>query len=223
MENEQAWGASERQPMKARHFFFLGVGIALLITGAFGAVLFTRPYTYNGSRIDPPLAIEDFELTDQFGQPFRLSEMLSSEEDVRAVLVFFGYTYCPDVCPITLIEFKQIKERLGKEADSLRFVFITVDPERDDVEKLRRHMDIYDPTFIGLTGDRASLEKVWDSFFIYTARQEVDSPSGYLVDHTSRVYVLDSSGNVSLTFVFGSGSEAMSDDLRHFIRQKPGR
>jgi protein SCO1 len=209
--------------MKTRHYFFLGVALALFMTVIFGAATLARPYSYQGSRIDPPMQVEDFELVDQYGQPFRMSELLNSGEDIRAVLVFFGYTYCPDVCPITLIEFKQIKERLGDDADQLRFVFITVDPERDDPEKLRRHMEIYDPSFTALTGDRDSLEKVWDSFFIYQAKQESAGVSGYLVDHTSRVYVMDRNGDVSLTFVFGTGSEAMAEDLRHFIRETPGK
>jgi protein SCO1 len=205
--------------MKTRHYFFLGVGLALIFTAILGATVFARPYAYQGSIIDPPLQVGDFELVDQYEQPFRMSEYLESDPDIRAVLVFFGYTYCPDVCPITLIEFKQVKTLLGEQAEHLRFVFITVDPERDDPEKLRRHMDIYDPTFIGLTGDQTRLEEVWYRFGVFQAKQEVGSSGGYLVDHTSRVYVLDRNGDIGLTFGFGMGSDAMAQDLRQMIRQ----
>lgn len=205
--------------MKTRHYFFLGVGMALIFTAIIGATVFARPYSYQGSLIDPPMQVDDFELVDQYNRPFQMSEFLESDSQIRAVLVFFGYTYCPDVCPITLIEFKQIKEILGDQAEHLRFVFITVDPERDDPETLRRLMDIYDPSFIGLTGETVQLEEVWHRFGVFQAKQEAGPGGGYLVDHTSRVYVLDRNGDIGLTFGFGMGSEAMAEDLRHLIRQ----
>jgi protein SCO1 len=203
--------------MKSYHYFLFGVVLAAVATALLGSRMFTRPYQYQGSLIDPPMSVGDFELVDQYGQPFRLSQLIQDQE-VRAVLVFFGYTYCPDVCPITLAEFKQIKAQLGERAEHLRFVFITVDPERDDPQRLLRHLEIYDPSFIGLTGDRSDLELVWNLFGVYQAKQETGSAAGYLVDHTSRVYVLDQEGNLGLTFGFGSGADLMVQDLSQLIR-----
>jgi protein SCO1/2 len=106
-------------------------------------------------------------------------------------LIFFGYTHCPDVCPVTLTKYKQIKDQLGDQADGVRFVFITVDPERDTPEILGKHVANYDPGFIALTGSRAELEPVWKNYGVYQARSETESAAGYLVDHTTRIYAID--------------------------------
>jgi protein SCO1 len=204
--------------MKAHYYFLAGVVVATIVTAFLGQRLLDRQYEYQGSLINPPVKIADFQLTDQHGRPFRMSELYAGEDDVRAVLVFFGYTYCPDVCPITLVEYMRIKEQLRDKADQVRFIFVTVDPERDTPERLKLHMDNYDPSFIALTGDEAELEKVWDLFWIYQARQEAIYPGGYLIDHTSRVYVLDGQGYLTMTFSFGSGSELMAQDISYMIR-----
>jgi protein SCO1 len=207
--------------MKSRHFFILGLALALGASALVGGLFFSSPYKMQGSLIDPPLAIGDFELTDQHGEPFRLSSLVDSEtEDIRAVLVFFGYVHCPDVCPLTLVEFMQVKERLGDQSQHVRFVFITVDPERDTPERLQRHLANYDPTFIGLTGDEEELQTVWDQFFVSRIRQDVGSASGYLVDHTTRIYVIDGEGNLGLTFGFGEGTDVIAQDLRYIISRR---
>jgi protein SCO1 len=205
--------------MKSRHFFFLGMALAVIMTTVVGVTLFAQPYKYQGSVIEPPLEIQDIELTDQYGQPFSLSGLLDGDDDIRAVLVFFGFTHCPDVCPITLGEFKQIEENLGNQADFVRFVFITVDPERDTPEILQRHLALYNPAFIGLTGSWEELEPVWKTFYVDHIRREVSGGSGYLIDHTTRVYVIDRHSRVGLTFSFGEGSEAMTQDIAHMTRR----
>jgi protein SCO1/2 len=176
--------------------------------------VFTQDYTYQGSLIDPPVPAADFELTDQHGQTFRLSDQRG-----KVVLIFFGYTHCPDVCPVTLSEFKQIKSKLGNQVDDISFVFITVDPERDTLEKLGDHLANFDAGFIGLSGDRSSLEEVWMSFGVYQAKQETGSAAGYLVDHTARVYAIDVDGNWRLTYPFGMESDKLFQDVRHLIQE----
>jgi protein SCO1 len=207
--------------MKSRHFFILGLALALAGTALVGSLFLNTPYKLQGSLIDPPLPVGDFELNDQDGQLFRLSSLLESEtEDVRAVLIFFGFVHCPDICPLTLVEFKQVKANLGDLAQHVRFVFITVDPERDTPERLGRHLANYDPSFIGLTGEEEELQPVWDQFFVTRIRREVGSASGYLIDHTTRVYVVDGDGNLGLTFGFGEGAEVMEQDLRYIINRR---
>jgi protein SCO1 len=207
--------------MKSRHFFILGLALAAMGTALVGGLFLRTPYKLQGSLIDPPLPVGDFQLTDQYGQTFRLHDLLNSEtEDIRAVMVFFGYVHCPDVCPLTLVEFKRVKAGLGDLADYVRFVFITVDPERDTPERLQRHLANYDPSFIGLTGEEQELQPVWDQFFVSRFRQEVGSASGYLVDHTTRIYVIDRDGNLGVTFGFGEGAEVMEQDLRHIVTRR---
>jgi len=196
-------------------FLWIGVGAALVVGLLLaGWQVFAGSYTFQGSLIDPPVPATDFELIDQNGADFRLSDQVG-----KVVLIFFGYTNCPDLCPITLTDFKRIKAELGDQAEDIRFIFITVDPERDTLERLQNYLPSYDPAFIGLTGERSKLEATWKSFGVYQARQEVGSAAGYLVDHTSRIYVIDKQGNWRLTYPFEMNRKAIIDDLRHLLKE----
>jgi protein SCO1/2 len=198
--------------MKSKYIILgLGVllGVALMITGW---QYIRLPYTFRGSLIDPPVPAADFELTDQNGQIFRLSEQKG-----QIVLLFFGYTHCPDVCPLTLSDFKQIKSDLRDQADRVRFVFVTVDPDRDTIEVLGKYMLNFDPDFIGLTADRAILEGVWKDYGVYQAKQEVGSAAGYLVDHTARTYLIDQQGNWRLTYPFEMEYADISKDILYLL------
>lgn len=187
------------------------LGVAVL---AVGWKVFAQPYTYQGSLIDPPVSAAEIENPDQYGNPFRLSEQRG-----KVVLLFFGYTNCPDVCPTTLAQFKQIKAKLGDLADQTRFVFITVDPERDTQERVRLYLDNFDPSFVGLSGDRSDLEAIWQNYFVYQAKQDTGSAAGYVVDHTSRIYAIDKEGNLRMTYPFEMEQEAILDDVRHLIQE----
>jgi protein SCO1/2 len=198
--------------MKKYSMVGLGVviGLALVLVGwqALGA-----NYTYQGTLIDPPVPATDFTLTDQNGGTFRLSDQRG-----KIVMVFFGFTHCTDVCPTTLANFKRIKERLGSQAQHVEFVFITVDPERDSPEALRLDLANFDPSFIGLTGTRAELEKVWKAYGVYQAKVDTGSAAGYSVDHTSITYLIDAQGNWRLTYPFGMETEKITSDLQHLIQ-----
>ncbi|RCK74377.1 MAG: Cytochrome oxidase biogenesis protein Sco1/SenC/PrrC, putative copper metallochaperone [Anaerolineae bacterium] len=197
----------------AKQKVFLGgtlIGLLLLLLGV-GFVL--RPYTYRGTSIEPPLPMADFRLVDQHGAEFRLSDLKG-----KLVLVFFGYTYCPDVCPITLAEFKQVKENLAQQADKVQFVFITVDPQRDSPEVLAKHLQNFDPQFIGLTGAEEDLAKVWKQFGAYREIRQVEGSQNYLVDHTARIYVLDAEQNLILTYPYDIGARILLEDIRHLLK-----
>jgi len=191
----------------------LGVVIGLLLVYIVWQ-LTSQNYTYQGSLIDPPVEAKDFELTDQDGDIFRLSDQRG-----KVILIFFGYTHCPDVCPVTLSEFKQIKSQLREDAEKVEFIFITVDPERDTVDTLGDYVSIFDPDFIALTGERDELIEVWSDYGVYQARQEVTGAGGYLVDHTARVYAVDMDGNWRLTYPFGMEREKIYQDIRHLVQE----
>lgn len=191
----------------------LVIGLALVL-GA-GWALLDRNYTYNGVVVvDPPPPAADFTLTDQHGQPFRLSQQKG-----KFVLIFFGYTNCPDVCPITLSEFKRVKAMLGSQADRVEFVYVTVDPERDTVDRLAQYLPNFDPEFIGLTGDRATLERVWLDYGVVAEKQDSGSAAGYLVDHSTRTYLIDADGNWRINFPYGMEPEKIAQDLRHLLKE----
>lgn len=198
-----------------KQWVFIGIGIILGIALVFGLwVLNDLNYRYQGVLIDPPAVAPDFTLTDQHGQTFRLSEQRG-----KAVLIFFGYTNCPDVCPVTLSEYKKIKAGLGNRAQDVVFVFITVDPERDTPERMALYLGSFDPDFIGLTGELQELETVWKNYGVYRQRQDVGSAAGYLMDHSSRLYTIDSRGQWRINYPFGFEASRIVQDLLHLLRE----
>lgn len=200
--------------MKTR-FGFLGVGIvvgiALMLVGW---QIAQRSYRYQGSLIDPPLAAPDFALNDQSGSTFRLSDQRG-----KIVLIFFGYTNCPDVCPLTMANYRQIKSELGAQAEKVEFVLITVDPERDTPERLQGYVSSFDPQIIGLSGSLDEMQTVWESFGVYRAKVETGSASGYAMDHSARMYLIDPAGNWRLTYPYGFENEKIIADLQHLLRE----
>jgi protein SCO1/2 len=184
----------------------IGVGVVLAIYA------FQAPYGYQGSLIDPPKPAADFTLSSSDGTPFRLSQQRGD-----TVLLFFGYTHCPDICPTTLYDFSQIEARLGAEAEDLRFVFITVDPKRDSLDVLDAYVSAFDADIVALGGSMEELQPVWDAYGVYRQDNDAGSAGGYFVDHTARVYVINPEGDLRLTFPFGMEPEAMADDLRHLL------
>lgn len=199
--------------MNQKTFIFVLLGIIIGLAGVYvGSQLIRPSYTYQGSVLEPALPANDFELTNQDGQPFRLIDQRG-----KPVLMFFGYTNCPDVCPTTLYEYKQIASNLGEVGDQVVFTFITVDPNRDTPEQLKTYVQGFNPAFVGLTGAEGDLKPVWDAYGVYREVQDSDSALGYLVDHTARIYVLDTEGQLRLTFPFGMDVNAMTDDIRHLL------
>lgn len=189
------------------------VGVALSLGGALWYM--DQNYAFHGVLIDPPAPAPDFTLTDQFGNPYVLRA-----QQGKVVLIFFGYTYCPDVCPITLSEYKKIKAQLGKQAEHVQFVYITVDPERDTSERMRIYLENFDPSFVGLTGESQDLEKVWNDYGVYQQRQDSGSAAGYLIDHSARIYAIDKEGRWRLNYPFGMEPERIAQDVLHLIKQK---
>ena len=170
--------------------------------------------SYAGAVLDPPPLVKDFVLTDQNGQAFRLSDHQDSLK-----LIFFGYTHCPDVCPITLSDMTRVRHALGDQAEDVTFLMITVDPERDTPEAIGRQLAHFDPVFVGLTGDRAMLQPVWNDFGIYTEREELaGSATGYLVAHTASLLLVDREGKLRLVFPFGTSPDDIVSDIVQILR-----
>ena len=201
--------------MRPRNLFIFGLALLVGLLAVFLLLGPTREYTFQGSLIDPPVAAPLFELTDVDGRRIQLSDL-----DGQVVIMFFGYTSCPDVCPVTLSDFLQIRSRLGSEAENVSFVFVTVDPERDTPERMKKYLTNFDPEIIGLTGTRAELESVWASYGVYEAKLEGGSEGNYLVDHSSRIYVIDAEGNLLLTYLFGTENKVIAEDVRHLVTRQ---
>ncbi len=201
--------------MKPRNLLIFGISLLFGMVAVFTLLGPTKPYTFQGSLIDPPVEAPKFELSDVNGQRFKLSELGG-----QVVIMFFGYTSCPDVCPVTLTDFLRIRSKLGNQAEKVSFVFVTVDPERDTPERMNKYLTNFDPMIIGLTGERAELESVWSSYGVYEAKVDGGSESNYLVDHSSRIYVIDTDGNLRLTYLFGTENQAIIEDVRQLVSRQ---
>ena len=199
---------------KYRSPLMLGIGVSAGLIVIILATFFLRNYTFHGSLIDPAPPAPDFTLNDQSGDIFRLSD-----HHGKVVLLFFGYTYCPDVCPFTLSDYKYLETQLRERASDVEFVFITVDPVRDTPAILRSHLSQFSPNFTGLTGSDDALEQVYRDYGVYAEIQPPNEQGLYLVDHSTRVYVIDRGGNLRLTFPFGMEREFMFDDVYYLVRE----
>lgn len=134
------------------------------------------------------------------------------EFEGKVVLVFFGYTQCPDVCPTTLAEAAEALKKLGPKAKDVQVIFITVDPERDTPELLAQYVPAFHPSFVGLRGDAAQLDRVAKLFKIYYAKSP--SPGGdYTMDHSAAKFVFDKQGRIRLLVQHAAGSDVLAHDL----------
>ncbi|HEY9077962.1 MAG TPA: SCO family protein [Anaerolineaceae bacterium] len=200
--------------MSRRSLFILVIGI-LAGLGVAALIYFTQPYTLRGSVINPPPPAPDFTLLSADGKPFTLSAQKG-----KITLLFFGYTTCPDVCPSTLSQLSVIMVRLGKNADRVQVVFISVDPDRDTPEKIGKYAQSWYPTFAGLSGTQASLEPVWKAYGVYRNVHKAESATEYLVDHSAQTYLIDSQGRLRLTYAFGTPDDDIYNDLRFLLKEK---
>ena len=192
--------------LKKAHWL-LWLGFILLLAAC-------QPYQLKGTEYPEGIQAEEFTLTTTEGRPFRLSDQRG-----KIVLMFFGFTSCPDVCPTTLAEAKRIMEGLGDETENVRFVFITVDPERDTPERLGQYVSNFHPEIIGLTGTPEELQTMFDAYGIYAAKVPLeDSAAEYTMDHTARVFLVDQDGRLRLSYAFGTPDEDILQDVQYLLR-----
>ncbi len=151
-------------------------------------------------------------LKDQHGRPTTLADFQG-----RAVLLFFGYTACPDVCPTTLARYANVMKTLGGEADRVQVIFVTLDPERDTPDKLAAYVSWFDPRFIGLSGDLAVTEAAAREFKIYFARSKSSAGIGYTIDHSAGTYAFDPAGRIRLYIRDDAPVEAIVSDLKRLL------
>lgn len=131
-------------------------------------------------------------------------------------LVFFGFTFCPDVCPTALAEVSGWLAELGPEAEDLQVYFVTVDPERDTPERLDEYLSVFDPRIVGVTGSVDDVHAMLDSYFVYYERQEAANV-GYLMDHTSSFYLLDRDGDSGGFIAYNEPRDAALDQIRRLL------
>ena len=157
-----------------------------------------------------------FTLTDHNGQSRSLSDFKG-----KAVVLFFGYTQCPDVCPTSMAELAEIKRLLASDGDKLQGVFVTVDPARDTTELLKAYMTNFDPSFVAFTPTPEQLSVVAKDYKIYYKRVEGQTPTSYSMDHSAGSYVYDTQGRLRLYSRYGMGAKLLAQDIQTLLNTAP--
>ena len=187
-------------------------GMALLLAAAVTACGQDKPQ-FKSIDITGADYAHDFSLPDQNGQQRTLADFKG-----KIVVLFFGYTQCPDVCPTTMAELAEIRKQLGAEGNRLQVLFVTVDPERDTAELLKAYMTGFDPSFIALRPTPAELPELAKRFKIYYKKVEGRTDGSYTMDHSAGSYVYDSAGRLRLFTRYGAGPAPLLDDIRLLLK-----
>jgi len=196
--------------MKIKTIIF---GTIAIMAGLAAGVYFFRPHSFHGTVIQSPETSYDFTLTSANG------DVSLSDYRGKLVLVYFGYTFCPDICPATLANVGQSLRELGTKAEDVQLIMVSLDPERDTPEKLAEYVKHFHPSFIGVTGSLEDLEKIASLYGIFYEKTEGSDNTGYLINHTATLLVIDREGYLKLVFPFGVTVPEIADDLKYMLRQ----
>lgn len=158
-----------------------------------------------------------------YAQGFKLQDHNGKERTLKdfagkVVVVFFGFTQCPDVCPTSMAELAEVKKLLGSDGDKLQGIFVTVDPERDTLELLKAYMVNFDPTFLALRPTLEQLPQVAKDFKVYYKKVDGKTPDSYTMDHSAGSYIFDGKGRIRLYARYGSGPETLASDIKLLLK-----
>jgi len=185
--------------------------------GAAGMLIACSPDrpSFKGVDITGADYAQGFAVSDHNGQSRTLADFAG-----KVVIVFFGYTQCPDVCPTSMQELAEVKRLLGTDGDKLQGLFITLDPERDTAELLKAYMVNFDPSFLALRPTPAQLAAIAKDFKIYYKKVDGKTATSYTLDHSAGSYTFDTQGRVRLYNRYGSGAEALAADVATLLQRK---
>ncbi|HFD40739.1 MAG TPA: SCO family protein [Anaerolineae bacterium] len=204
---------------KKRWGLIVGLGLVLIVVlagAAFALGRALRPYNLHAVELDPPKPATDFTfISSRTGQPVSLSDFRG-----KVVLLYFGYTTCPDVCPATLTDYKRVYEILGDKTKDVQFLWVTVDPERDTPEKMEDYVSHFNSEFLGLIPPSAEdLARVAAAYNVYYERHDYGSGAGYLMDHTATVALIDPQGMWRAIIPFQADPQETADDIEYLIKE----
>ena len=196
----------------------LFAALAILLVGAVVVQPRLQPHVFHGSVLQAGNPVDNFTLTAQTGQPVSLSDFRG-----KYVVLYFGYTSCPDICPLTLAQLSQAMRLLGKKAQDVQVIMVTVDPERDTPQRLASYLTAFSPApttgapFLGLTGTVDQIRQIATPLGIVFEKHNVEGQAGYLMDHTASVLMLDPQGRLRLIWPVQTSGEFMADDLKYMM------
>jgi len=202
----------QSKPMRVR----LALALATMVTmGALLGACAPSGQKFNSTDITGAEYGKDFKLTDHAGKVRTLADFKG-----RAVVMFFGYTRCPDVCPTTMVEMKHVIEYLGEEGKRVQVLFVTIDPERDKPELLAQYVPAFDPGFLGLYGDLETTQKTAKDFKVFFQKVPGKTADSYTMDHTAGSYVFDPLGRLRLFVRHGGDTGPLVADLKALLSGK---
>ncbi len=202
------------RPASNRRMLWAGGFLLLLIVAGFVG-WWNLPRQLHGLQLESPRVADDFTLQTSTGEVMSLSDFRG-----KYVVLFFGYTFCPDVCPTTLNDLQQMVKTLGAaRAEDVQVIMVSVDPERDTPEQLATYLNYFDPSFIGMTGSVEEIQPIARQFGIFFERQPGSSNTGYLVDHSAATTLIDPEGHVRMIWTYGIKGEDMAADLAYLMRR----
>ena len=190
-----------------RKTLWIGVTIIAVLAVATAIVFLTQKHTLLGAVINPPAHAAEINLTDNNGKPFALSHMQG-----KVVLLYFGYTNCPDECPLTMAHIKQAFDILGDKSKDVQVVMVSTDPVRDTQQALKDFMAKFNPNFLGLTGTPEELQKAWKDYGV-TVENEGET-------HSTFLYVIDQAGNIRETFQPDTQPDSIATDVSFLLTGK---
>jgi len=190
--------------------------VVFMVASAVSGHAATETARFRSGAFEPPRPARDFTLPAASGAEFRLSRHLG-----KVVVLTFGYSSCPDVCPTVLAELAQVRERLGAAARRVQVVYVSVDPERDTPTRLQGFTEQFDKTFLGITASMDELAPVWKAYGVSVARRELpgSKPPTYLVHHSASVFLIDGAGRLRVMAPFGTPSDDVLHDIRLLLEE----
>lgn len=188
--------------------------LSILITGCGQKNVSDSEREFAGAYVNQDKPVPDFTL-DSVDGPVSLSDFAG-----KYVFLYFGYTFCPDICPGTLSNLAAVREELGDDADKMQVIMVSVDPQRDTPEVLAKYTAHFDPTFLGITGTKEEIDAAGEPLGIYYEIHEGSAASGYLVDHTARSFLIDPAGNARVAYPHDAPRDGILADLDWFFAQE---
>ncbi len=192
----------------------LAFTLVLLIVGCRETAVSESERQFAGALVTSPKPVPDFTLTSVDG-PVSLSDYAG-----QYIFLYFGYTFCPDICPATLSNLAAVRKALGDDAHKVQVIMVSVDPQRDTPEVLEKYVTHFDPTFIGMTGTKEEIDAAGEPLGIFYEIHEGSTATGYLVDHTARSFLIDPEGNARVAYPHDAPRDGILADLEWFFAQE---
>ena len=192
----------------------LALLLAVLLVVGLSACSDVETHEFAGAVLEDPEPLPDFTLTSADG-PVSLSDFRG-----QYVFLYFGYMFCPDFCPTTMAKLAKVHRELGDDANRMQVIMISVDPERDTPDALAKYAAAFNPTFRGITGTKEEIDLVGEPYGLYYQRNEGSAATGYLVDHSTRTFLIGPDGRALVAYPHDAPAESMVSDLEWLLRQE---